>query len=140
MGYDFTPSEGIINQLANAGQKLFGASTPVGLPDDNAIFLGSNAMRNRWQLLLGLAQNYWGTGIPQPAATLAAWGGKVGVGAETTAEWFRLFGVPVDQNLVAQAAVASGLVPFVPPVGADGDKHMAMSAALAAMAPEFQTC
>jgi uncharacterized protein (DUF1800 family) len=140
MGYDFTPSEGLSNQIANAGQKLFGHPTPTGLPDDNAFFMDSNAMRNRWQLLIGLAQNSWGNGVPQPSATLAAWGGHVGVGADMTSEWFRLFGVPGDTNLAAQAAVAAGLVPFAWPSGGDGEKHMAMAAALAAMAPEFQTC
>jgi len=140
MGYDFTPSEGLFNQLANAGQKLFGAPTPVGLPDDNRVFLGSNAIRNRWQLLIGLAQNSWGNGVPVPSESLAAWGGRVGMGVETTGQWFRLLGVPADANLAAQAATAAGLVPFAMPNGGDGEKHMAIASALAAMAPEFQLC
>jgi uncharacterized protein (DUF1800 family) len=141
MGYDFTPSEGLFYQLANAGQRLFGAPTPVGLPDDNKIFLGSNAMRNRWQLLMGLAQNSWGNGVPQPRETLNAWGGKIGMGTETTAEWFRLFGFPASPTVISETMIASGLVPFaVPAEGADGDKHLATTAAIAAMAPEFQLC
>lgn len=138
MGYDFTPSEGLFNQLSNAGQRLFGASMPVGLPDDNKIFIGSNAMRNRWQLMIGLAQNAWGNGVPQPSKTLASWGGKVDNGEEIVGELFRLFGVPLHEGMIAQAATASGLVPFVAPTGDDGEKHMALASALAAMAPEFQ--
>ncbi len=140
MGYEFTPTEGLFNQLANAGQKLFGAPTPVGLPDDNKVFLGSNAMRNRWQLLIGLTQNYWNTGIPEPTETLKAWNAKVGTGVEATAEFFRLFGVPANEGLVNQTSMAAGLVPFASPVGADGEKHLAVAAAVAAMSPEFQSC
>jgi uncharacterized protein (DUF1800 family) len=140
MGYDFTPSEGLFNQLGNAGQRLFAWPTPTGQPDDNAFFLTSNSMRNRWQLLLGLAQNSWGTGIPDANAALQAWGAQPGSGSESAEAWFRIFGIPADANLAAQVTIAGGLVPFAPPVGPDGEKHMATVAALAAMAPEFQTC
>jgi uncharacterized protein (DUF1800 family) len=139
MGYDFTPTDGIYNQIGNAGQRLFGWPTPTGLPDDNTLFLGSNAVRNRWQLMLGLAQNYWGTGVPDPAQALAAWGGKIGTGSETTAEWFRLLGAPGDDKLIETATIASGLLPFAPP-GSGDEKHMATAAAIAAMSPEFQVC
>lgn len=141
MGYDFTPTEGLFNQLANAGQRLFGAPTPVGLPDDNKFFLGSSAMRNRWQLLIGLAQNSWNNGVPQPRETLAAWGRKNGVGTETMAEWFHLFGVQGSSGLISEAAAASGLVPFATAAeDSDGDKRLAMATAVAAMSPEFQLC
>jgi uncharacterized protein (DUF1800 family) len=137
MGYDFTPSEGLFNQLSNAGQRLFGAPTPVGLPDDNAIFLGSNAVRNRWNLLLGLAQNWWQTGAPDTAQALASWGGRIGAGNEIVGEWFRLFGGSSDEKLVETATIASGVLPFAPAGGGD-EKHMAVASALAAMSPEFQ--
>jgi hypothetical protein len=139
MGYDFTPTENIFNQLSNAGQRLFGAPTPVGLPDDNAIFLGSNAMRNRWNLLLGLAQNWWNTGMPDPNATLAAWGRRPGNGTENVAEWFGLFGAPNDDKLVETAVMAAGLLPFATPNAGD-DKHVSTASALAAMSPNFQLC
>lgn len=138
MGYDFTPSEGLFNQMANAGQKLFGAVTPVGLADDNEIFLSSNALRNRWQLLLGLAQNSWGNGMPDPGQTLEAWGGRIGNGLQTVNEMFNLFGAPATEALMGQVATASGLVPFTVPNGGDGNKHVAMASAIAAMAPSFQ--
>lgn len=139
MGYDFSPSEGVFNQLSNAGQRLFGWPTPVGLPDNNEIFLGSNAMRNRWHLLLGLAQNWWTSGAPDPFAAMASWGGKTGSGNETVAEWFRLLGVPAGESLINATAVAAGLLPFAPP-GKGDEKHLAVASAIAAMAPEFQVC
>ena len=85
---------------------MFGWPTPVGLPDDNRIFLGSNAMRNRWNLLLGLAQNWWGTGTPDAAAALAAWGGKANTGPEAVAQWFRLLGVAADEKMIDTAVIA----------------------------------
>jgi hypothetical protein len=139
MGYDFTPTDGIFNQLAASGQRLFGAPTPVGLPDDNAIFLGSNAMRNRWNLLLGLTQNWWGTGVPDPEATLKAWGRNIGTSAETVTECFRLFGAPVNEKVVDSATIATGLLPYAPLSGGDL-KHLSMASAIAAMSPDFQVC
>lgn len=139
MDIDFTPTEGLFNQLANAGQKLFGAPTPVGQADDNATYIGSNAMRNRWHLVLGLAQNWWNTGLPNAPQTLAEWGGKLDSSNETVAEWFRLFGVPAGENLVNATTVAAGLLPFAPPSRSDA-KPLAMASAIAAMAPEFQVC
>jgi uncharacterized protein (DUF1800 family) len=141
MGYDFTPSEGLNNQLANAGQKLFGAPTPVGLPDQNKIFIGANAMRNRWQLLLGLAQNSWGNGISQPSETLAAWGIKNADNNELAAQIFRLFGSNQNQNTISATMMASGMVPFAnSDIDPESQKHLAMVFAIAAMSPEFQTC
>jgi uncharacterized protein (DUF1800 family) len=141
MGYDFTPTEGLFNQLSNAGQRLFGASTPAGLPDDNAIFIGSSAMRNRWQLILGLAQNSWNNGVPQPRETLRAWGKKMDSGKEVMAQWFDMFGITARADLISESSMAAGLVPFaVPANDSDGDKKLSMASAIAAMAPEFQSC
>ena len=134
MGFDFTPTEGLFNQLGNAGQRLFAAPTPVGIPDDNAFFIGATAMRNRWQLLLGLAQNYWGTGIPQPVTTLAQWGRK----NDSPAGWASLFGGSPDEKTLAVISAAAGFVPFAPATGSEGEKHHTMASALAAMNPDFQ--
>jgi uncharacterized protein (DUF1800 family) len=139
MGYDFTPSEGLFNQLSNSGQRLYGWPMPTGLPDDNSLFLGSNAMRNRWNLMLGLAQNAWGNGAPDATKTMETWGGKIGSGSETVAEWFRLFGTNNDDKLIETTLVASGILPFAP-LGGNDNSHLAMASAIAAMSPEFQMC
>jgi uncharacterized protein (DUF1800 family) len=134
MGFDFTPTEGLFNQLSNAGHRLFGAPTPVGIPDDNAFFLGTNAMRNRWQLLTGLAQNYWGNGVPQPSVTLAQWGRK----ADNAGVWADLFGGSADEKILAEISVAAGFVPFAPDGGSESEKHHAIASSLTAMNPDFQ--
>ncbi len=139
MGFEFSPNEELFNHLSNAGQRLFGAPTPVGLPDDNALFLGSNAMRYRWALLLGLAQNQWGNGAPDPFATLAAWRVKAVQGTEVTAELFRLLGGAAGGNYIVSATAAAGLLPFAAPTAGD-EKKLAMASAIAAMSPEFQVC
>lgn len=139
MGYDFTPSENLFNQLAGAGQRLFGWPNPVGTPDDNNYFLGSNALRNRWNLVLGLAMNWWNTGPVDPAGTLEAWGGRIGTANETMAEWFRLFGSNANEDLIANAVLAANLLPYAM-LGQADTKALTQASALAAMAPEFQIC
>ena len=39
-----------------------GWPTPTGLPDDDSLWLGANALRRRWSLIAGLTENWWGTG------------------------------------------------------------------------------
>jgi uncharacterized protein (DUF1800 family) len=137
MGYDFTPTEGIYNQMAAAGQRLFSWPTPTGLPDNNAIFLGSNAMRNRWNMLLGLAQNWWNTGLPNPEKTLIAWNLPAGNEIQGTVQWFRLFGTPPDGVLDDAVMKALNVPPMTPIHGSD-PKKSGSAAAIAAMAPDFQ--
>jgi uncharacterized protein (DUF1800 family) len=63
---DFTPSEGLINELAAGGQRLFGWAPPTGHPDTRDYWLSTNAMRHRWSLIFGLTDNYWRTGALDP--------------------------------------------------------------------------
>ena len=60
--YPFKPTMGAINHLSACGQPLFGWNTPAGLPDVNARWLGANALWQRWNLLAGLTDNWWGCG------------------------------------------------------------------------------
>jgi len=139
MGTNFTPNETLVNQLTAAGQRLFGAPTPEGIPDDNNYFMGTNAMRNRWNLILGLAQNTWGNGISDPAAALTAWGGKTSSNREAAADWFRLLGVSFDPKWIDMAITTAGLMPSAP-LSLDNQKGLAMVSALAALSPDFQNC
>jgi uncharacterized protein (DUF1800 family) len=59
---DLTITDQFISVLDGSGQRLFGWPTPTGHPDDAASWLGTQAMRQRWQLLLGVMENAWGTG------------------------------------------------------------------------------
>ena len=65
---DVVYAEPLGNEIAAAGQNLFAWPTPTGLPDTSDPFLTSQALRHRWSMLLGLAENYWMTGaLPRPA-------------------------------------------------------------------------
>jgi uncharacterized protein (DUF1800 family) len=69
-GVDFMPSEGLINELAAGGQRLFGWAPPTGHPDTRDYWLSTNAMRHRWSLIFGLTDNYWQTGGFDPTKAM----------------------------------------------------------------------
>ena len=73
-GMDFVPTEGLVNEMAAAGQRLFGWGAPTGHPEEVDYWLSSNGMRRRWLLVQGLIENRWGNGVvevrpPTPAST-----------------------------------------------------------------------
>jgi uncharacterized protein (DUF1800 family) len=138
MQIDLVYTEQLGSEIANAGQNLFGWPTPTGLPDASAPFLTSQAMRHRWSMLLGLAENSWGTGaLASPDA--------VGLTSPTTETATRALltrllghapaaavaaivagsGWPADQALSVKDA-------------ADATHRWARLAAYCAMTPEFQ--
>jgi uncharacterized protein (DUF1800 family) len=137
-GLDVMPTEPLWNELANGGQRLFGYPAPTGLPDDGSYFLGANSMRRRWELVLGLAENAWGTGdlAPprMPIGTPAT--PRVAVQCFVTA----LQGLPHPETI---EGVLGGLgwpadQPIGDPTKPDFMKRIARIAALAAMAPGVQ--
>jgi uncharacterized protein (DUF1800 family) len=139
-GIELTPSEPLFNELANAGQRLYGYPAPTGLADQAEVFLGANAMRRRWLILLALADNSWGTGALEPAPALAG-------GATTPRQaadfWLRAMLGTVDP--AASEAIAGAVdrppdLPIGPPEAPDTKKRLARIAAFAAMSPEFQSC
>lgn len=128
---DFTPGEALINELEGAGQKLFGWPTPTGHPDNNEFWLGSNAMRRRWTLLAGLAENWWQSGAFDPFAAMPG---------KSSASWLdfwltRLYGEakPALRDLLLKNARLSPEAPLNNPTLAR------RLVAWAAMAPEFQS-
>lgn len=66
IGYDFSPSEGLIGEIDATGQRLFSWPNPTGHPDRNEFWLGANTMRRRWSLIAGLSDNWWGNGVFDP--------------------------------------------------------------------------
>jgi uncharacterized protein (DUF1800 family) len=143
-GIDMSPSEGLIYALANAGQRLFGFPTPNGLADDAASFLGTSAMRQRWGLVLALADNVWGTGPCQPSAVMAP-GTSPGMSSarEAAAWWLQTFDGDASADKIAAIAAAIGGNPDQPvgPINhPETEKKLAHIAAFAAMAPGFQSC
>ncbi|MBS0244447.1 MAG: DUF1800 family protein, partial [Proteobacteria bacterium] len=68
---DFTVSPGFLSELDQSGQRLFGWAPPTGHPDEANYWLSSAAIRKRWTLVLGLAEDWWKTGAPAAAAEIA---------------------------------------------------------------------
>ena len=136
---DLIPTEPLLNGIANAGQRLYGYAPPTGLPDRRDILIGTNAMRQRWQLVLALAENSWGTGVVQPARLM-------GPGAATpraaAAFWLAAMTGAYDPMQIEALASGLGWPPDnpLPPEQPNTQKQLARIAAFAAMAPGFQTC
>jgi uncharacterized protein (DUF1800 family) len=133
---DFTPTEGFHNAVTAAGQRLFGYPAPTGMPDDNEVLLGTSAVRNRWNLLLGLAQNSWQTGSVNPSLAFAQ-------ASEMTAgsfvdRWLGVFGTAADPAAITSISGVIGLPPTVPVAGLD-PRRLATLTAVAAMAPAYQS-
>ena len=136
---DLQPTEGLIGALAGAGQRLFGWPTPTGLPDDDGQFLGTQALRARWALLLGLAENWWGTGLAASPPTLRA---APPTARSAVIAWADPLGIS-DRPDIAQAVLDGLGWPADQPLGRPGapdtERKLARIAALCAMAPAFQT-
>jgi uncharacterized protein (DUF1800 family) len=137
-GLDLVPSEALANEMANAGQRLFGWPTPTGLPDDSDYFLTTNGMRRRWALIIGLADNAWQNGVIPAAAHEAA--GQPTPRALTT-YWLRRLGVDAAaEPVILQALGRAPDQPVAKPGDGDFAKRLARIAAYAALAPGFQSC
>lgn len=103
-GIPLAATNGLLGELDGSGQRLFGWAPPTGHPDEQDYWLSSNAMRRRWSLLLGLADNAWGTGAPEAAEAVAA---QPTLLAAVTAANRILLGTEPDAGLVN--AIAAGL-------------------------------
>jgi hypothetical protein len=69
----FQLGEGQILEVLNrAGPPIYGWPSPDGPPDDSQWNLGAAYLRQRHELILGLAQNSWGTGEFNPFERTAA--------------------------------------------------------------------
>jgi hypothetical protein len=106
------------------------------MPDDNEVLLGTSALRNRWNLLLGLAQNSWQTGSVNPTQAFAQ-SPDMAAGAYVD-RWLGIFGTAADPAAIAAISGVIGLPPTVPVNGLD-PRRLATLAAVAAMAPAYQS-
>lgn len=134
-GMEFSPSLGLVGQVAAAGQNLFGYALPTGLPDDEQTFLSANVLRGRWNLLLNLAQNLCQSGQCDPTVALPIGSAKT-IG-DYVERWLNVMGVSGEPALTASITGAVGLPPLVPVDGID-PKRLATLVAVAAMAPAYQ--
>jgi len=139
-GHDMVPTEPLINEMANAGQRLFGVAPPTGQADVSEAFLGTNAMRRRWLILIGLAENYWGTGVFQSTQHL---GPAAATARLASAHWLQAVLGQADPAAIDAIATSFDRPPdgpVGPPNNPDTEKRLARMAALAAMSPAFQSC
>jgi uncharacterized protein (DUF1800 family) len=136
---DLVPTEPLLNGIANAGQRLYGYAPPTGLPDRRDILIGTNAMRQRWQLVLALAENAWGTGQIDAARLM---GGAAATPRRAAAFWLEATTGALDPAQAEALATGLGWPPDtpLPPGEPSTRKQLARIAGLAAMAPGFQTC
>lgn len=130
-GIDFQPAEPLIHEMDAAGQRLFGWPTPTGHPDAADHWLGTNALRRRWTLVAGLAENWWGTG---PFDPLAAFEAKPTASAFVDHWLARLHGV-ASPAVAAALLNTAGLGPGQP---INNPAIARRLVAWAAMAPDFQ--
>jgi uncharacterized protein (DUF1800 family) len=130
---DFIPTEPFVNGITNAGQRLFTYPTPNGAPDVNSYYIGTSNMRQRWALLLNLAQNNWKTGVCDPTRVVP----KTTNTADYINQWLGIFGAPQDANMATSIAAAAGLPPVM--IGNLDTKRLATAVALAAMSPNYQS-
>lgn len=134
---EFSPSDGLVNQLTSCGQRLFGCPTPNGFPDDDQYWMSANALRQRWNLLLGLGRNAWNNGTLSTGLLE-----KTNAITPTTATQFWLSALTGTADTKAQAGIVHSL-PWAPdqPVatpGAELQKRLSQIAACCALVPAFQ--
>ncbi|GGF07733.1 hypothetical protein GCM10011611_11540 [Aliidongia dinghuensis] len=136
---DIVPTEPLLNGIAYAGQRLYGYAPPTGLPDRRDILLSTNAMRQRWQLVLAVAENSWGTGTVDLAHLM---GPAAATPRAAAAFWLQAMTGAFDPAETEALASGLGWPPDgpLPPGAPNTQKQLARIAAFAAMAPGFQTC
>lgn len=135
---DMTVTNGLLNEVDSSGQRLFGCPPPTGYPDRSDAWLGAAAIRRRWSLLLGLAENWWKTGALNAALPFA---GPV-TAAEAAEGWQRaLVGGPPSADVTQAIMTGMALAPTarLTPGQKDGDAKLRRMVAFVAMSPQFQT-
>lgn len=134
---EFSPSEGLTNQLSACGQRLFGWPTPNGIPDGDQFWMSANGLRQRWNLLLGLGRNAWNNGAI-PIGLLE----KVDAITPNASANYWLSALVGDDDAKTRAAVIRSLQwPPDQPVaipGVERQKRLAQIAACCALTPAFQ--
>ena len=135
---DVSPTQGLINQLSNAGQRLYFWPTPDGHPDVSSYWLTSHALRQRWFLPVGLLENWWGTGYVGTDKLSAGVEGALTQDRVLAANAQRLLGVAGGAELAKVLQVQA--LPNVGPLSQAPDEWNGVrrSVAYLAMGPQFQ--
>lgn len=136
---DLAPSQGLVNQISNAGQRLYLWPTPDGHPDVSSYWLTSHAMRQRWFLPVGLLDNWWGTGFVSSDKLSAGLGGVLTQDRLLVSFAKRLLGEGGETQL-GPVLKAQKLEATSGPMGQNQDEWTGPRRSLAylAMSPQFQ--
>lgn len=133
-GIALVPTQPLIDHISNAGQRLFGYPAPTGLPDEDRLFVGTAALRTRWETLLNLAQNNWQTGPLDVHRALPAGIRSTG---DFAGSWLAILGL-TDTPAIRTAVAGSISLSVNDPAPLNDGKRMAQAVAVAAMSPTFQ--
>ena len=133
---NFTPTEGLINELGAGGQRLFGWGPPTGHPDTRDYWLSTNAMRHRWALIFGLTENYWQTGAFDPTTAM---GRPLPTALETARFWQTRLLPSLDAGMTERVLAAMSIAPDqrFPDGPKDPKSPLRHIVAYLAMAPNF---
>lgn len=91
-GIPFEVNEGgVLGAIENSGIPIYGWPSPDGPPDNNQMIIASSYLKQRISLILGLAENQWGTGEWDPRETIP----DLKTNADLMQFWeIRFFGMP----------------------------------------------
>jgi uncharacterized protein (DUF1800 family) len=136
-GIPVVPTPGLLAELDGSGQRLFGWGPPTGHPDQGEYWLGSNMMRRRWSLLLGLADDAWKAGAPHVAGSVAE---QATPETAVNAAHRRLMGTEAPSPVLQAIVQGMGLKPRSPfDTRKDALPLSRRMLAYCAMTPAFQT-
>lgn len=136
----FTPSPGLFNELATAGQPLYRWPSPDGPPDVAGHWLSSHGLRRRWSLALGLMDNAWDTGRLRPEHLAHGGGAAPDAAALLRHHAAALLGGEAAADAVLRRLAPTGVLPAAgaPPDDPQAWPALRRSLAYVAMSPEFQ--
>jgi uncharacterized protein (DUF1800 family) len=135
---DLSPSQGLVNQISNAGQRLYYWPTPDGHPDFSSYWLTSHAMRQRWFMPVGILENWWGTGFVSTDKLSAGVSEPLTQNSVLASLSQKLLGAEGESTLKsiihAQSPINAGLLS----PSSDEWNGIRRSVAYMAMSPQFQ--
>lgn len=134
LGFNFSPSEGLINEMAAGGQRLFGWPGPNGHPETGYYWLSTNAMRRRWTLVYGIMNNQFGNGVVDP---LSLSGQAKSTASTFVDNWSRQLLGRSESRLTLMLLSAAGIKPDALILKPEDARKLIT---LIAMSPRYQHC
>lgn len=134
LNVNFTPSEGLINELAAGGQRLFGWPGPNGHPETAYYWLSTNAMRRRWTLVQGIINNQFGNGS---ADLLSLFGSNKPLATSFVETWSKRLLGRTDKQFTDLVLGAANFKPEFPITKVEDAKKLLT---FMVISPQYQHC